>query len=259
MFYNEAGTGPETIVFAHGLVFSGRMFDEQVSALKDRYRCITFDFRGQGQSQVTPDGYDMDSLCEDAAQLIERLDCAPCHFLGFSMGGFVAMRLALRRPELVKSLILADTSADPEPKRNLRKYRLLNLIARRVGPFAVARHVMPMMFSQKFLWDSDRAFKRREMRQQVVANDRIGVTRAVDGVIHRQGVYDELDKIGIPTLVIIGDRDVATPPERSERISERIPDCQLVVIPESGHMTPIEEPGAFNAALEEFLASLSRE
>ncbi len=63
----------------------------------------------------------------------------------------------------------------------------------------------------------------------------------------------------MPTLVIVGDRDVTTPPERSERISERIPDCQLVVIPESGHMTPVEEPGAFNAALEEFLASLSRE
>jgi len=77
--YEEHGTGPETIVFAHGLLWSGRMFDRQVDALKDRYRCITFDFRGQGQSEVTATGYDMDTLAADAAALIEVLHCAPCH------------------------------------------------------------------------------------------------------------------------------------------------------------------------------------
>ena len=168
LFYNEAGTGPETIVFAHGLVFSGRMFDEQVSALKDRYRCITFDFRGQGQSQVTPDGYDMDSLCEDAAQLIERLDCAPCHFLGFSMGGFVAMRLALRRPELVKSLILADTSADPEP--NKIKYNVLCAITRLLGVSAVVNQVTPILFGHNFLTDPERKDLVQEWRYEILAN-----------------------------------------------------------------------------------------
>ena len=76
--YEEHGTGPETIVFAHGLLWSVRMFDRQVDALKDRYRCITFDFRGQGQSEVTATGYDMDTLAADAAALIESLRCAPC-------------------------------------------------------------------------------------------------------------------------------------------------------------------------------------
>jgi pimeloyl-ACP methyl ester carboxylesterase len=257
LFYDEAGSGSETIVFAHSLLFSCRMFDEQISALKDRYRCITFDFRGQGESQVTSNGYDMDSLYEDAVELIERLNCAPCHFVGFSMGGFIAIRLAVRRPDLIKSLILIDTSAEPEPKKNLRKYQLLNLIARRVGPWAVARHVMPIMFSQKFLRDPERVEQRRKWRQQLVANDRIGVTRAVTGVITRQGVYDQLDKIKIPTLIIVGENDVATPPEMSERMQTRIPDARLVIISAAGHMTPIEQPGAMNAVLEEFLNSLS--
>jgi 3-oxoadipate enol-lactonase len=103
LFYETQGSGPETIVFAHGLLWSGRMFDHQVGALKNRFRCITFDFRGQGKSGVTKTGYDMDSLTEDAAGLIEALQCAPCHFLGLSMGGFVGMRLAIRHPGWIKT------------------------------------------------------------------------------------------------------------------------------------------------------------
>lgn len=253
LFYDEAGSGPETIVFAHGLLFSGGMFNEQVNALKDRYRCITFDFRGHGHSQVTENGYGMDALSDDAAEIIERLHCAPCHFLGFSMGGFVAMRLAARRPELIKSLILVSTSADPEPKEGLLKYRLLNLVARLIGPWVVARHVMPMMFSQRFLRNPLRAKERKIWRRQLISNDRFGVTRAVTGVIDRRGVYDELHNIKIPTLIIVGQHDVATPPDRSERMHAAVPDSRLVVIPATGHMAPVEAPDEVSAALEAFL------
>lgn len=256
LFYDEAGSGSETIVFAHSILFSGRMFDEQISSLKDRYRCVTFDFRGQGRSQVTEGGYDMDSLYEDTVSLIEQLECAPCHFVGFSMGGFIALRIVLRRPDLLKSMILVDTSAEPELKKNLRKYRLLNLIARRFGPSAVARYVMPILFSQNFLRDSARAKQRRRWRNELVANDRIGITRAVTGVITRQGVYDQLNSIGMPTLIIVGENDVSTPPEMSERMHARIPESRLEVIPEAGHMTPIEQPDALNDLLGEFLDSL---
>ena len=67
LWYEEQGAGPETVVFAHGLLWSGRMFDAQVAELADRFRCVTFDFRGQGKSEVTADGYDMDTLTDDAA------------------------------------------------------------------------------------------------------------------------------------------------------------------------------------------------
>jgi 3-oxoadipate enol-lactonase len=115
LYYEEHGAGPETIVLAHGLLWSCRMFDAQVALLKEHYRCVAFDFRGQGQSEVTRSGYDMETLYEDAVALIEQLGCAPCHFLGLSMGGFIGLRLAARHPELLRSLILLETSADPEP------------------------------------------------------------------------------------------------------------------------------------------------
>ena len=259
LHYEDSGApvdGAETIVFAHGLLWSGEMYDDQVAHFKDRYRCITFDFRGQGKSEVTAGGYDMDTLTEDAAELIERLDCAPCHFAGLSMGGFVALRLALRRPELLSSLILMETTADPEPAESAKRYRLLNFVARWFGLRLVAGKVMPIMFGEKFLADPERAEERAGWRRRLVANHRVGISRAVAGVVDRDGVIDEIDTIHLPTLIVVGDQDVATVPEKSERMSARIAGSQLVVIPGAGHSSTLEEPAAVNAAIERFLERL---
>lgn len=254
--YEAKGEGREAIVFAHGLLFSGRMFESQVEALRDRYRCVTFDFRGQGQSEVTASGYDMDSLTDDAAGLIEALGCAPCHFVGLSMGGFVGMRLAARRPALLRSLILLETSADPEPEENVGPYRRLNLVARWLGVRPVAGRVLKILFGRKFLEDPARVALKKEWRRRLLANDRIGITRAVTGVIDRPGIADEIGRIALPTLVIVGDQDVATPPAKAERIRARIPGSRLVVIPGAGHSSAIEEPEEVNRALIEFLDAL---
>ena len=255
LYYEEHGTGPETIVFAHGLLWSCRMFDDQVAAFKDRYRCIAFDFRGQGKSEVTSDGYDMETLYEDAAALIEALDFAPCHFVGLSMGGFIAMRLAARRPDLIKSLILLETSADPEPSENIPKYRQFSFIVRWLGPGLVVNQIMPVMFGQKFLADPARAEQRQEWRHRMTSNHRIGITRATTGVITRRSIYDEIEKIHVPTLIIVGDQDVATVPAKSQRIHERIAGSRLLIIPGAGHTSTVEEPAAVNAAISEFLGS----
>src|SRR5258708_29890600 len=205
LYYEEQGTGSETIFFSHGLLWSCRMFDDHISMLKDRYRCIAFDHRGQGQSEVTRGGYDMETLSEDAAALIEALGGAPCHFLGLSMGGFVGVRLAARRPELLKSLMLLETSAGPEPRENRAKYQQLNFIARWVSLGFVSKQVMKVMFGQKFLNDPARAKLRREWQQRLVHNHRKGITRATTGVITRQDVYEETSTIHVPTICLLRD------------------------------------------------------
>ena len=259
LWYQEHGAGAETIVFAHGLLWDGRMFDAQVAALQDRYRCITFDFRGQGQSEVTPGGYDMDTLSDDAAALIEALGCAPCHFVGLSMGGFIGMRLAARRPELIRSLVLMETSADPEPAENAPKYRAMGMVGRifgRLGFGLVSGRVMRIMFGRKFLEDPTRAAERAVWRERLMSNDKAGVTRALQGVIDRKPVHGELGRIACPTLVMVGDQDVATVPAKAERIHAAIPGSRLVVIPGAGHTSSAEEPEFVNAALTEFLSSI---
>lgn len=258
LWYEERGAGAETIVFAHGLLWSGRMFDAQVASLAGRYRCITFDFRGQGRSEVTARGYDMDTLAADAAALIEALGCPPCHFVGLSMGGFIGMRLAARRPELIRSLVLMETSADPEPAENAPRYQLLGGIVRALGSMGmrlVMPKVMRIMFGRTFLADPAREAERRLWRQRGMENDRLGVTRALQGVIDRKPIYDELGKISVPTLVMVGDEDVATVPAKAERIRDAISGARLVVIPGAGHTASVEQPDFVNAALSEFLAA----
>jgi pimeloyl-ACP methyl ester carboxylesterase len=244
-------------VFSHGLLFSGAMFEAQVDHFKDSYRCVTYDHRGQGGSEVTDDGYDMDTLTGDAIALIEELGIGPCHFAGLSMGGFVGLRIAIRRPDLIKSLILIETTADPEPEENKPKYRKLNRVARWFGLGMVIKKVMPIMFSQSFLNAYSREDEQKLWRDRIVANDRVGITRAVTGVIDRQGVYEQLGKIDTPTLIIVGEEDVATVPEKSERMRAAIRGAKLVRIPRAGHSSTIEEPAAVNAAIEDFLARLT--
>jgi len=253
LYYEDSGGDGQPIVFAHGLLWSGRMFDAQVVSLRDRFRCVTFDFRGQGRSQVTRDGYDMDTLTADTAALIEALGLAPCHFAGLSMGGFVGMRLAARRPELLRSLILIETAADAEPAENVPKYRRFMLAVRILGPRAVASRVMPIMFGHTFLNDPARARERAEWQRRGAANDRLGVTRATAGVIERLPVEDELSKVRVPTLVIEGEEDVAVVPARARRTAQQIAGARLMMVPRAGHTSSVEEPAAVTAAIEAFL------
>jgi pimeloyl-ACP methyl ester carboxylesterase len=233
------------------------MFDDQVAALSNSYRCVTFDFRGQGQSEITRAGYDMETLAEDAAALIQALGVAPCHFVGLSMGGFVGLRLAARRPDLLRSLALLATSADPEPRLKLPQYTLLKLVARWIGFRPVIRRVMALMLGRTFLTDPARAASREALRRQILANHRIGITRAVTGAVMRAGVYETLDRIHVPTLILVGDEDVGTPPEKSRRIHERIRGSRLVIISRAGHTLTVEEPVAVSAALQKFLMEVS--
>jgi pimeloyl-ACP methyl ester carboxylesterase len=254
LYYEVSGDGPETVVFSHGLLMSGGMFADQAAALASRYRCIRYDHRGQGRSEVTDSGYDMDALADDAAKLIEALDAAPCHFVGLSMGGFVGMRLALSRPELLRSLVLMDTSADPEPNR--KPYRRLAFVGRWLGFRPVVDRVMNIMFGRSFLEDPARAAVREHWRQHLLSLDRRGTYRAAHGVIDRDGVYQRISGIATPTLIMVGEEDVATVPEKSERMQHVIPGARLVRIPGAGHSASIEQPERVTDAVRSFLESL---
>jgi pimeloyl-ACP methyl ester carboxylesterase len=255
--YDSTGTGPETVVFSHGLLFSGEMFREQVFHLADRYRVVTYDHRGQGRSEVTRAGYGMDDLTQDAAELVEALGVAPCHFAGLSMGGFVGMRLAARRPELLRSCILMETGADAESAENALRYRRLNLALRLLGARLVAPRVMPILFGRTFLTDPATSGLRQEWQERLGAIRR-SVHRAVTGVVEREGIHGELGRIRLPTLVLVGEEDVATPPAMAERIRDAIRGSCLVRIPRAGHSSTLENPEAVNAALDGFLATVDR-
>lgn len=255
----DSGGELPPVLFSHGLLWDTRLFAPQVAALRERYRCVAYDHRGQGRSEITADGYDMDTLAADAVALIGRLGLAPVHFVGLSMGGFVGLRLAIRHAHLLRSLTLIDTSAEAEPTANIPRYRMLNHVARWFGLRPVAGRVMPIMFGRSFLADPARAAERAEYRARLAGNHRLGITHAVRGVIERDGVADESHRITVPTLILVGEEDVATVPAKSEAMHARIAGSRLARIPRAGHTSTLENPAAVNAALTGFLDGLRPE
>jgi 3-oxoadipate enol-lactonase len=251
---DTGGAGPP-VLFSHGLLYSGRMWDGQVPVLQRRFRCIRYDHRGQGQSVVEKDGYDMDTVAEDAAALIRALGVKPVHFVGLSMGGFVGMRLASRHPELIRSLVLLDTSADPEPAENLPRYRMLTFIERWLGPRLVAGPVMKIMHGATTRADPARAEELKAVKARFIATDRVGAVRAVNGVLGRKGVKDELGNIRAPTLVLVGEEDTATIPAKAEAVAAGIRGAKLVRVPKAGHLSAIDNPTFVTEQLSSFLGA----
>lgn len=255
LFYTDTGKGNETILFSHGLLMGHWMFDKQVAHFKDRYRCIAYDHRGQGKSgRPKTRSITMDQCYEDAVALIETLGIGPVHFAGLSMGGFVGMRLAARRPDLVKSLTLMNTSTGPED--TVRQYRILNFVARWLGVGTVARKVEPILFGETYLNDPAREAEREALRRHLLSIDK-PIYRAVNGVIDRNPVDDEARKITAPTLVIAGAEDAAINPETCRAIAGLIQGAEAVTIPQAGHTSCIEAPDAVNEAMDDFLSALS--
>ena len=230
------------------------MFAAQVAELSKEYRVIAYDHRGQGSSEVGGP-YDMDTVAADAAELIRSLVGGPVHFIGLSMGGFVGIRLAARHPELVKSLILLETSANAEPLENLPQYKVLNGLVRWVGVIPpIASKVMKIMFAKSWLADPAHVNSFRHWKKELASNKK-SITGPVEGVIYRKGVEEELAKISCPTLVIVGDEDVATTPQKAAFIHQEIAGSKLETISGAGHSSCIEKPEEVNRLLKEWLKS----
>ncbi len=257
LFYKESGSGLEAIVFSHGLLMDHTMFEPQRAAFEKRYRVIAYDHRGQGQSPDPGYGHDMDMLAKDAATLIQALNIGPCHFAGLSMGGFVGMRLASRRRELVKTLTLMNTGADPEPKSSRLEYNFLARLSRVVGLRPFVGVAMKALFGRSTLESSDPAKQAMVVEWKAkLAGRPKNVVNALLAVMNRpEFSHDDLALIRCPTLVITGEEDVSQPPFRGQRVASLIPNARVVNIPACGHSSSLEAPEAVTKAIQELVGS----
>jgi pimeloyl-ACP methyl ester carboxylesterase len=125
-----------------------------------------------------------------------------------------------------------------------------------LGYRPVVGRAMPIFFGPRFLKDPSRSHEVRQWRQRIMANDRRALIASAHGIFFRQSVYEKINAIRTPTLIVVGEKDMSTPPEKAKHMADRIPGARLEVIADSGHLTTIEEPAAVNAALKAFLDSL---
>jgi pimeloyl-ACP methyl ester carboxylesterase len=255
LYYEDTGPGStgETIAFSHGLLWGTELFAPQIEALRARYRCIAWDHRGQGRSAADHRNcIGMELVWADAVALLEKLRAGRVHFAGLSMGGFVGLRIAARRPDLIHKLVILESSAEPEPHENVGRYRLLSSASRLLGMKALSGRVAQIMLGKSIL--ADKARKADVARFSGLMARRKDIWRAVNGVIDRAGVEGELPQIAAPTLVIVGDEDLATPRPKADRMVSGIAGARLVTIPRAGHSSTVEEPAAVTSALGQFLA-----
>lgn len=246
------------IMFGHGLLFGGWMFRPQIAALREDYRCVTIDWRGQGDTPPAAGGYDMETLTADAVALIQELGIAPVHWAGLSMGGFVGLRIAARHGKLLRSLALLGTSAGPEERRKAAEYKRLAWVYRLVGMRPVVGRVKTHMFGPAFLADPASQALVDEWVSRLNGSEWSAIFKAVLGVANRTPVDQEIAGITVPTLVISGADDRPIPPARATEIAALIPGAQLHIVPDCGHSSTLEQPGTITGLLREFLATVDQ-
>lgn len=258
LFYESKGEGPETIVFSHGYLMDSTMYAEQVNELSKNYRCICFEHRGHGRSELAHDGYTMDNLVTDAIALIEALNLGPVHYVGMSTGGFVALRIALRRPELLRSMALLSTSAEGESTSALKKNTLLLNVVHWIGWWPVIGQVLKMVFHSTFLNDTSRRQEINYWKDIFTKQNKRTMYLFGKAIFARdKSLLNQLTKISLPTLVIVGEKDLLTPVSRSRNLATHIQGADLIEIPDAGHGVTMEKAPQVTAALRNFYVSQS--
>lgn len=242
-----------TVLCLHSLFFDARMFEPQLRELANDYRVIALDQRGHGGTPHPADGdYSMDRLAEDAADLISALDLGPVHVVGNSMGGFVALRLAARRPDLVRSATAIGSSAEAEYRTE--EYRPLVQLLKAEGGAGAVDALMYTMFGDTTLSAPSRAEIRDTWRTRLAALPPT-IGQAAEAVVERAAVVDELAQAAPPILAIAGAEDHAYSVENSEIIARRSRSGRCVVVESAGHSACLEAPAAVNAHLREHFSA----
>jgi 3-oxoadipate enol-lactonase len=245
--YTVTGSGP-WVTLSHSLACRLEMWDEEVKRLSKRFTVLAYDSRGHGESGAPPGPYSLDMIADDIKGLYDALGIERSHWIGLSMGGVFGLAAALRYPGIFSSMVLADTSSRLSPE-GIAAFK--DRVAK-VGAGGMEVMVQPTL--QRWFKDSFRA-RSPELMARVA--DWIATT-PLDGYIGTSAaiptidVTDRLKEIDVPCLVLVGADDIAMPLVFSETLVKHLPDSRLVVIPDAGHLSNLEQPAAFNRALEGF-------
>lgn len=252
--YSDCGQQQATtLLLIHGFPLDHHMWDEQLTGLADLVRIIAPDLRGAGDSATPPGPYTVDQYAADIAGLLDHLNIGQAVIGGLSMGGYIALAFWRHYPERVRGLILCDTRAEPDSEQGKanRDAAIKQIEAGAVETFA--RDQTQRLLAPESLADTRLAGRALAM---MAAQPAAGIVAALHALRDRPDSRPTLPTITAPALVLVGAEDSVTPPADSREMAAAIPNARLTVIPDAGHLSPMERPDAVNRALRDFLVEL---
>ena len=245
--YERAGEGAP-LVLVHGAAEDGRIWRPQLAALADEFTVVAWDEPGAGRSSDLPGEFGLADYAHCLAALIEALALGPAHVAGLSWGGTVAQELYRHHPRLVATLILADSYAGWKGSlgEDEVRARVAGVLERLAAPAAGFDPTLPGLFA------GDPPAEYVALLEEIGSGVRPDSLRTQLFLMAATDQRDLLPRIAVPTLLLWGELDVRSPLSVARQLEQLIPDTQLVVIPGAGHVSNLEQPERFNAAVREF-------
>ena len=245
----EGKEGAPWLTFSNSLATNLHMWDAQAAALADDFRILRYDKRGHGESDVPEGPYDFSMLVGDVIGLWDALGIGKSHFVGLSIGGMTAMGLGARHADRLNSIVISNAIAEA-PAQFVAAWDERIAIVEAEGMGALAAPTVERWSSDEFLDSGSPVLD--DLRAMVAATPAggfIGCARALQGLDFEKS----LGEIRVPTLFIAGKEDGATPASTMSRIARMVEGAQYVELSPAGHLSNIEQPEGYIAALRDFL------
>jgi 3-oxoadipate enol-lactonase len=241
-------SGP-VITMSNSLASNLSMWEPQMPVLTSRYRVLRYDTRGHGETEATAGPYSLDELSEDVRALLQALGITRTHFIGLSMGGMIGQIIAIKYPQMLQSLVLCDTmSRVPTEAKPMWDDRIHT--AETGGMEPLVEPTLARWFTEPFRQKGSPVLDQvRTMIRNTPPRGYTGCCHAIAAL----NLTDHLKAITLPTLIIVGEDDPATPVAASHVIHEQIRGSELVILKSAAHLSNLEQPEAFNQALTAFL------
>lgn len=247
--YGEKDKTP--VVFIHGFPYNAGMWSQQIRQLKEHHYCIAYDIRGLGETPPGDGQFTMEMFVDDLFSVCDGLDLHRPVVIGFSMGGYIALRAVEREPDRFRAIVLCDTkSAADDDAGRLKRASAIRLINEE-GIEQFAADFVPMTFREDAKERIPDIYN--TVLEQAQTETPAGVKGCLLAMAVRTDTTHALSDIQVPTLLVVGEHDALSPPAVMRQMQEQIEGAELIVVPEAGHMAPLENPDAVTQGIVEFL------
>ncbi|MDP7067435.1 MAG: alpha/beta hydrolase [Acidimicrobiales bacterium] len=247
--YSDSGGEGDAVIFSHGFLMDLSMFDAQIEAFGDQYRCIAWDERGFGETPVDGPFSYWDSA-DDAVALLDHLGIGKAVFAGMSQGGFLSLRAALSHPDRVAGIVMIDSESGAFNEEQIEGYGAMFSQWQMDGPLGeLGETAAGMLIGESDLGE--------EWIAKWEARDRSTLQEPAETLLFRDDITDRMGEIQCPVLIIHGEEDQAIPMEAAEDLMSRLSDCRgLVRVPGAAHAPNMTHPDLVNEAIGSFLSEI---